>query len=243
MQALRILIVEDEFIIAANLKQMLEDLGYEPYVPAGSINEALEILNNYNVDLAILDINLSGKHEGIEVGKYIHENIHIPFIYLTSNADKETIDEAKQTCPRSYLIKPFAEEDIYSAIEMAVASSTINEVDKDDEKLNILQESFFIKLGAKYFKVDIKDILYFEADGKMMNIYTFQQQKFSIRCSLESLLVQLKNYNFIRVHRSFCINSKYLEVINGEFVTVNNQQIPIGRNFRDELLTRIKTIS
>lgn len=243
MQALRILIVEDEFIIAANLKQMLEDLGYEPYAPAGSKIEALEFLNNYEVDLAILDINLNGKHEGIEVGKYINENTHIPFIYLTSNSDKATIDEAKHTCPRSYLIKPFTEENIYSAIEMAVANTKPNEENKDEEKLNILQDSFFIKLGTKYFKVDINNILYFEADGKMMNIYTFQQQKFSIRCSLESLLNQLKNYNFFRVHRSFCINSKYLEVINSEFVIVNNIQIPIGRNYRDELLTRIKTIS
>jgi len=243
MQALRILIVEDEFIIAANLKQMLEDLGYEPFVPINSKNEALEFLNNNEVDLAILDINLNGKHEGIEVGKHINEHTHIPFIYLTSNSDKATIDEAKQTCPKSYLIKPFTEEDIYSAIEMAIASVKINEENKEDEKLNILQDSFFIKLGTKYYKVDINNILYFEADGKMMNIYTLQQQKFSIRCSLESLLTQLKSYNFIRVHRSFCINSKYLEVINNEYVTVNNIQIPLGRNFRDDLLTRIKTMS
>jgi len=243
MQALRILIVEDEFIIAANLKQMLEGLGYDPYVPASSKNEALEFLNNYEVDLAILDINLNGKHEGIEVGKHINEHTHIPFIYLTSNSDKATIDEAKQTFPRSYLIKPFTEEDIYSSIEMAIASVKVNEENKEEEKLNILQDSFFIKLGTKYYKVDINNILYFEADGKMMNIYTLQQQKFTIRCSLESLLTQLKSYSFIRIHRSFCINSKYLEVINNEFVIVNNIQIPLGRNFRDDLLTRIKTIS
>ncbi len=239
MNALRILIVEDEFIIASNLKMMLEDLCYLPYPPVGSKKEAIEALNTLDVDLAILDINLSGKQEGIEVAKYINENIRIPFIFLTSNSDKATINEAKYTHPKSYLIKPFAEEDIYSAIEMAIVSL----VDDDNEKLNILQDSFFIKLGNKYFKVDISDILYFEADGKLMNIYTITGQKFSIRSSLESLLVQLKSYSFIRVHRSYCINTKYLEVINGEHVTLNNQLIPIGRNFRDELLASIKTIN
>jgi two-component system, LytTR family, response regulator LytT len=242
MENLRILIVEDEFIIASNLKMMLEDLGYSPVNPVGSKNEAIEVLTQEVVDLAILDINLSGKQEGIEVAKFINEQIQIPFIFLTSNADKATISEAKQTFPKSYLIKPFTEEDIYSAIEIALASE--NRVDSMEiEKLNIFKDSFFVKLGAKYFRVDIADIVYFEADGKLMHIYTKTEQKFSIRTSLESLLQQLKSFNFIRVHRSFCINPNFLEVINGDFVVVNKQQVPIGRNYRDDLLINIKTIS
>ncbi|MBJ7428866.1 MAG: response regulator, partial [Bacteroidia bacterium] len=122
MEALKILIVEDEFIIASNLKLMLEDLGYAPYNPAGSKKEAMEALVKLEIDLVILDINLNGKHEGIEIANYIKDNLHIPFIFLTSNADKETINEAKNTLPKAYLIKPFTEEDIYSAIEMAMAS-------------------------------------------------------------------------------------------------------------------------
>ena len=99
MVSLRVLIVEDEFIIANNLKLMLEDLGYHPLEPAMGKQEAIEMLKNNEVDLAILDINLSGKHEGIEIAKEINEKSHIPFIFLTSNADKETINEAKLTKP------------------------------------------------------------------------------------------------------------------------------------------------
>lgn len=242
MNALRILIVEDEFIIASNLKLMLEDLGYEPLSPAGSEKEAIEMLQKKEVDLAILDINLGGRHEGINVGRYINENVKIPFIYLTSNSDKATIQQAKQTQPSTYLIKPFTSEDIYSAIEMAIAGSEGDESDQD-ETLSILSDCFFVKLGNKYFKVDISEITHFEADGKMMNIFTTQGQKFSIRCSLEGLFNQLKPFNFVRVHRSFCINSKHLKVINSDFVMVNNHQIPLGRNYRDDLMARIKTLS
>ncbi len=242
MENLRILIVEDEFIIASNLKMILEDLGYQPLNPVGTKKDAIEALTTQEIDLAVLDINLSGKQEGIEVAKFINEQIHIPFIFLTSNADKATIFEAKQTFPKSYLIKPFTEEDIYSAIEIALASENKNE-SLEIEKLNIFKDSFFVKLGAKYFRVDIADIVYFEADGKLMNIYTKSEQKFSIRTSLESLFSQLKTYNFIRIHRSYCINSNFLEIINGDFVVVNKQQIPIGRNYRDDLLINIKTIS
>lgn len=241
MQSLRILIVEDEFIIANNLKMMLEDLGYNPLNPVMNQEEAIEILKDHEVDLAILDINLNGKLEGIEIARQINEKFHIPFIYLTSNADKETINEAKQTKPRAYLIKPFISEDIYAAIEIAICSDQSHL--PDEEKLSILSESIFIKLGNKYYKVDIRDITYFEADGKMMNIHTNLDQKFAIRTSLENLYSQLKDFGFMRIHRGFCINTNHLAVINSEFVIVNNQQIPIGRNFRDNLLGRIKTLS
>lgn len=244
MQALRILVVEDEFIIATNLKLILEDLGYEPYEPVSNKKQAIQFLKDNEVDIAILDINLDGRHEGIEVGRFICENQHIPFIYLTSNADRATIDEAKQTRPNAYLIKPFTAEDIYAAIETAVAGNSPTPIlQSEEEKLNILAESFFIKLGSKFFKVEINDITHFEADGKMMNLYTVKNNKFTIRTSMEGLLSQLKNYSFLRIHRSFCINTRHLDIINGEFVVVNQEQIPIGRNYRDELLGRIRTLS
>jgi CheY-like chemotaxis protein len=164
MENIKIMIVEDEFIIARNLKMMLEDLGYKPYDPVDTVKDAIHLLENNHVDMAILDINLSGAHEGIEIGNHINTHIHIPFIYLTSNADKATVDEAKLTHPNAYLIKPFSSDDIYAAIETAI--STQNVLDKDEELLNILSDTFFIKLDRKYYKVDIKDISHFEADGK-----------------------------------------------------------------------------
>ncbi len=242
MENIKILIVEDEFIIGRNLKLMLEDLGYEPFDPIDSTKDAIHLLESHDVDMAILDINLNGKHEGIEIGQYIHDNVHIPFIFLTSNADKSTIDQAKLTHPNAYLIKPFTSEDIYAAIETALNSSN-NISNKEDEKLNILSDSFFIKLDRKYYKVDIQDISHFEADGKMMKIYTSKGREFLIRCSLESLFNQLKQYNFVRIHRGFCINPFHLAEINSEYVMVNNHQLPLGRNYRDDLLSRIKTLS
>lgn len=244
MKPIRILIVEDEFIIASNLKLVLEDLGYEPLTPAGNKKEALEILKQEEVDLAILDINLDGKNEGIEIGQFIQDQIHIPFIYLTSNADKATILDAKKTKPRSYLIKPFNEHDIYSSIEMAMADRDEQTAATDeDEKLNILSDCLFVKLGSKFYKVEIKDITHIEADGKMMNLFTLQGQKFSIRSSLEGLFHQLKPFHFVRIHRGYCINTLHLEVINSDFVQVNKQEIPLGRSYRDDLLNRIRTIS
>ncbi|MBP7512400.1 MAG: response regulator, partial [Bacteroidia bacterium] len=71
MEALKILIVEDEFIIARNLQVILEDLGYEPLEPVGTKKAAIAAIDELEIDLVILDINLNGKHEGIEIGKYL----------------------------------------------------------------------------------------------------------------------------------------------------------------------------
>ncbi|MCF8253010.1 MAG: response regulator [Bacteroidia bacterium] len=246
MQPIKILIVEDEFIIARNLQVILEDLGYEPYEPVGNKKDALAFLQNEEIDLVILDINLEGKKEGIEIGKYIHEVKQIPFIYLTSNSDKATINEAKLTHPRSYLIKPFNEPDIYAAIEMAVEpESTGKEEISADINWNVsaLQNSLFVKLGSKYIKVKIDEITYVEADGKTVEIHTLQGQKFQVKMSLEQMQNQLAKHGFVRVQRSFIINLQHLSAINGEAVYIEQLAIPIGRQYKEELMKQIKAIN
>jgi len=244
MSYLKILIIEDEFIIAANLKAMLQEMGYYVYDPAGTKAAAMQRIKDEEIDFAILDINLKGKHDGIEIGKHLHE-MNIPFIYLTSNADKGTIDLAKQTNPKSYLIKPFTKEDIYATLEVAMGN--MSHTDKaptfDEDPTPILTESIFIKSGNKYLKVKISDITHFEADGKTILLYTEQNQRLQVRISLENLLNQLKDFGFIRVHRGFCINSNHLSAINSENVYIGSETIPIGRIFKEELLKRVKTLS
>ena len=107
MKGLKILIVEDEFIIANNLKGILEDLGYTPLKPCLTKEQAVSSIEEFWPDLVLLDINLNGKYEGLEIGEYLSKEAHIPFIYITGNSDKATVEAAKQTNPLAYIIKPF----------------------------------------------------------------------------------------------------------------------------------------
>lgn len=243
MSEVRILIIEDEFIIADNLRLMLEDLGYWVFKPQASKVSALEFLQQEQPDLVLLDINLKGRYDGIDIGYYLHEQ-HIPFLYITSNADKETIDLAKPTFPKTYLIKPFTKEDIYAAIEMALQSN--------DEQFNVhtaapttplLNQSLFIKTGTKYIKVNISDITLVEADGKGVLISTIHKQKLAVKNSLEHMLTALMQHDFIRVQRSFIINVNHLTAVNGDFVFIDQVSIPIGRQYKDELMSRLRTMS
>tara|TARA_R110001592_G_scaffold3407_4_gene19172 strand:+ start:3224 stop:3835 length:612 start_codon:yes stop_codon:yes gene_type:complete len=115
----RILVVDDEVIIADDLCSTLNTLGYDVLEPALSYKQAIETLDTESVDLAILDINLGGKKTGMDVAEYIQEHLRIPFIYLSSHTDTKTLELAKNTMPYAYLVKPYGATDVMTAIEIA----------------------------------------------------------------------------------------------------------------------------
>ncbi|MBP7728966.1 MAG: response regulator, partial [Bacteroidia bacterium] len=120
MSALKIMIVEDEIIVAKDIQRILKKLGYEAFDPFANGKKALDAVEKLNPDLILLDINLkSSELDGIQVGEQIHQHYQIPFIYLTAFSDKNTLDRAKLTEPYGYIIKPFEEDDIRTAIEIA----------------------------------------------------------------------------------------------------------------------------
>lgn len=116
----RILIVEDEPIIAEDLAITLEK---EDYIIAGKAYNALQaidmVVNRYP-DLVLLDILLKGDKDGIDVGRIIAEKYRIPFIYITSFSDKSTLEKARTSLPSGYIVKPFRERDLIATIEMAM---------------------------------------------------------------------------------------------------------------------------
>lgn len=240
MAELKILIVEDDPLIAESIRMYLTRLGYIALEPAASKLEALEMLQKEKPDFAILDINLDGKQEGIEIGEFIHKSVDIPFIYLTGNSDKDSIDKASKTHPQSYLIKPFSPDDLYSAIQIAISNFKSKDDQKEGEDLNILPESIFIKVGNKYVKVQVPDVYYLKSDDKYIEIVTVSGT-YSVRTTMESMLSSLKTHQFIRIHRSYSVNMKHLKEVNGESVTVGDAKLPVGRGYRDELLKVIST--
>jgi DNA-binding NarL/FixJ family response regulator len=122
MTGIKILIVEDEPLIAKNIGMYLNNNNYEVSAIAYDADEALHHLKRQPPDFAILDINLEGERDGIQIAEYINQNNFIPFIYLTSYSDKDTIERAKKTNPAGYIVKPFNEKTLYATIEIALAN-------------------------------------------------------------------------------------------------------------------------
>lgn len=122
MNDINILIVEDEPLIAEDIASILNSADYEVAGIVYEKSELVRILNKNTTDLVLLDINLNGKQEGIEFANLIRSQYNIPFVYLTSYSDKNTLDNAKNTEPCGYIVKPFSEASLYTTIEVALVN-------------------------------------------------------------------------------------------------------------------------
>ena len=120
MSQYNILIVEDEALVAAMIKEALRDTKYNVRATAFDKDSALKYLVTEPIDAALLDINLSGNFEGIDIGRLIRDQHHIPFLYITAHADDQTLHHAKITQPSGYIIKPFTERDLLAGLEIAL---------------------------------------------------------------------------------------------------------------------------
>ena len=120
MTGANILIVEDEGILAIELKEKLEKLGYNVPAIASTGAEAIELAAKHKPDLILMDIVLKGEMDGIEAANKIRSILKVPIIYLTAYADDGTVKRAKITEPFGYLVKPYNEKELQIALEMAL---------------------------------------------------------------------------------------------------------------------------
>ncbi len=119
----RIQIVEDEFIIAEDLRGALEEIGHQVLGIAESYDEALEHFEANKADLVLLDINLEGHAEGIKLGELLNEK-RIPFIYISAYIDAKTREAAERTDPKAFMVKPFDFAELEVQIKFAIGPDT-----------------------------------------------------------------------------------------------------------------------
>lgn len=241
MSKLKIGIVEDEVIIAEHIASILLKLGYLVPEPAGSYAEALQMVEDENLDLLLLDIQLRGKKDGIDLAVKIKENYSIPIIFLTANADTASVERAKKVNPASYIVKPFTKDDIYTAIEICIHNSSVCKVEKRSQTtINYnVNNAIFIKEGQVYNKVNYSDIVYLESEHVYIRVHT-TEKNFLVRSSMQDYLEHFDKQNFIRIHRCYIVNLDHIQKFNLEYIIVNNITLPVGKSFRDQLLCRLK---
>ena len=116
----RILIVEDEHIVAMGIKRMLKTLGYTVTGVASSGEDAIGKAESTFPDVVLMDIMLKGSMDGVTAAKEITTRFDVPVVYLTAYSDNSILERAKKTEPFGYIIKPFDEKDLYSSIEVAL---------------------------------------------------------------------------------------------------------------------------
>lgn len=248
-QEISILIVEDEVLIAQDLKEILEEVGYTAIFKARNYQQAVDAFNTNSIDLALCDINLGDSQSGIEVANYINQHFNIPFIYITSYSDAETIASVKQTKPAGFLLKPYNKSHLLASIEIALFnySTKGNAAEKpldtaiteEDDANLVINNHLLVKDNHRYIKVPLTDIWWFESDKNYIEVKTLQK-KYLIRSSLKGLLEQLPESDFVKCYKQFIINIHHTESFSSHSVIIKGNEIPISRSMQEEVLSKLK---
>ena len=122
MSELKILIVEDEPVIAENIAMYLNNYDFTVSAIAYDDDEAISQLKHNTPDAVILDINLESQMNGIQIADHINKHYQLPFLFLTSYADRETLEQAKTVEPWGYIVKPFNEKTLLASLEIAISN-------------------------------------------------------------------------------------------------------------------------
>lgn len=233
----RIFIVEDEVIITEKLIILLEELEHEVVGYTGNADDAFVKIKQSNPDVVLLDIALPGKNNGISIGIKISKETAIPFIFTSSFRDKETIIEAAECNPVTYLTKPIQKGDLLAAIELAVSKGQKNKVEKNEDL-----DVFYTKIGDKLSKIEVSSILWIvAADSNYCDLTLSDGRKVSLRTSLLRLLEQLPP-SFIQTHRQYAVHINAVDHINlsEQSIYIGKYSIPLGRSFKEEFMRRIE---
>lgn len=240
MSNIRILSVEDDPIYAETIRFTVEQAGYQVIDVLADSTEALRVIESTRPDLLLLDIHISGPHNGIELANKLDPAI--PIIFITSLRERSIFEQAKQTKPFAFILKPFDPLMLTNAIELAVANLAGEKKDVWKEKDVILSDSFFIKEKNVLVKVMVKDILYIKAEDKYCILHT-PQKKYIIRISLKDLLAKIPS-NYLQVHRSYVVDSlRISQIILEDFMLyIEGEPVPIGMSYKDQVLSQIKKL-
>jgi DNA-binding LytR/AlgR family response regulator len=227
------LIVEDELLIAESIHDILLAAGYEKIRLAESFEEAIKEIGIHKPDIVLTDIALGKEKTGIDLGQLLFSKYHIPFIYITSHSSTEIINKAKHTRPNAYIVKPFKNEDLIVAIELALFNTTINkEAFKEDSEILIKEGRAFVKLASA-------DILWIEVDGNYTTVHLTNGKRRVVRLTILDFEKQLHSDTIIRIHKSFLINKLYVSEIKSGYIVINNHKLPIGRTYQSNILNQI----
>lgn len=237
MNSFKIAIVEDDMIIASAISEMLLSVGYDVPDNATHYTEAIELVNAEKPDLVLLDINLVGKKDGIDVARTLRSDFDIPYIFLTASLDSQTLNRAKEVAPQGYLLKPVTREQLFSSIEIALANyaklkekALPGDIKKEDNP------SFFIKDGYVFKKILLKDITHLESDGNYVNIHLRGLKKLMIRSKLEELMEHMKHPDLLRIHRSYVVNKELIDNVSASEISVGGIKLAIGKSYKDGLM-------
>jgi DNA-binding LytR/AlgR family response regulator len=222
---MKILIVEDDLLLAIHLESIVEKLGYQVIASVPDFAQAITVLANQQVDFALLDIELAGAENGLDVGEKLHA-LQIPFIIATNHGKDDYYNRVKQMTNCLFLAKPINIYTLDSSIKLLLQSAE--------------KPTKFLKDGVRGPLIVVKDILFINVVGTYSYIFT-AKKRYVFKKSLKSIKAQLPLDDFLQIHSSYLVQKKFIKQIDKEknIVEVEGHTLPISRRFKKELTTQL----
>lgn len=232
------LIIDDEPLARNIIKE------YSRNIPALNISgecadavEASQYLHENQIDLIFLDINMP-KISGID---FLRNLVHPPMVILTT-AYSEYALEGYELNIIDYLKKPFSFERFFKAYLKAEDYLLIRKNYTPDIETNNQKEFIFLKSDKKNIKINVSEICYIEGLGDYIKVYTLSQ-KFISNLSMKKITDCLPHEKFLRIHKSYIVAIDKIESLEGNLLKVNNSKLPVGNNYKNDLLNFIRNYS
>ncbi|MDO7849158.1 response regulator transcription factor [Hymenobacter sp. M29] len=242
---LRVLVVEDEALIAENLRLTLEDLGYQIPATCYTLAEARAALADAALrpDLVLLDINLGSAdpaHSGLALARELGDAGGPPFVFLTAYSDLATIRQATQLRPSGYLIKPVGGPALFAAIQAALEHASYRQAMPEAAPLAPAPDFFFVKLGERTHKLYWREVQRLEASKNYVTLHLADQRvsyplRGSLTYVLEQLVPEALRPQFLRINRREAINAALITAYDHEHVYCGSDRYENGRTALKQL--------
>lgn len=235
MDELKFLIVEDNPSTAIKLKQQIEAIGCHPVKIVDNVVAALQYIEKEVVDAVIANVFINGKPEGIQLAAQLKVR-ELPIFLITSSDDPEIYRQARLAQPMGYFVQPFSPYTLQNTIDISFTKKRLSEV-------GFVKDAFFIKQNNLLRKIPIDQVLWIKTEGNYSLIHT-TTKKHVLKLSLKKVLEQLPIGHFVQIQRAYIVALSKVEDIDmgTNEVIVNKERLPLGRNYKEALFSRLKIL-
>jgi DNA-binding LytR/AlgR family response regulator len=247
---IKVIILEDEFAIAEDIAAILTDAGYDVIGRFETAEDALEFTMSHEPDIVLVDIRLTGAHDGIHFVQELQKKSQVPTLYITANSDRATYERARATRPHAFLVKPFTKSNLLAAVDLALFHfsnfTSPQSIDRNiprelDVAPFIKNEFLFVRTNGKFKKINICELLFIEASGSYVHLQTLGE-RFTLSYNLSHFQRKNPLPDLTRIHRSYVVNLLHVDSFDESSVSVKNHRLPLGDNYKSDFMERVRLL-
>ncbi|MBI6118054.1 LytR/AlgR family response regulator transcription factor [Salegentibacter maritimus] len=232
------LIIDDEATARLIINQLIEkNPNLELEAEFSNAMQAIKYLNQDSADLIFLDIHMPD-FTGFD---FIQTIKNPPNIILTTSDKSFAIEAFEYDCILGYLVKPITQERFDKAVQKALKAKPSIKTEDPVSDLNKSDNNLYVNIDRRLIKIDIPSIYLIEAKGDYIQIKTFEKN-YTVHSTLKKITDKLPDELFLKIHRSFVINTKHIIDIEDNSVLIEKDVVPVSRSNRPELMKRLNLL-